>query len=374
MWIGWIFALLAAGVLAGFALFRRRTIVSCEAPGPAEQGQPRKLSVIIPARNEAFNLPGLLASLREQTLRPFEVIVVDDDSSDGTADIARRYGATVVTHETPLPPGWTGKNWALRTGYAHAAGDLIAFLDADIRLAPAALASLVQARERAGGVVSVVPYHTAGRFYERLALILNVLGVFAFTSFLERRHPTGLYGSCILTTREDYERAGGHDGVRSEVLEDLSLGVQYGRSGISVTNFLGAGMVSFRMYPHGIRSAVQGFSKGALLSTSKLSGYTILLVALWVVGLIAAELGLIFAVLAPSGGAVLLATGYLLYTLQLAYFIRYVGKFGVAVPLVHLLSTLSFLYVMAYSAYRVVFRGHVTWKGRQIEVGGKSSR
>ncbi|MBB6673549.1 glycosyltransferase [Cohnella nanjingensis] len=372
MWIWWVSALLAVGVLSGFVLFRRHTIVANAEAGP-ETDQPRRLSVIIPARNEAFNLPDLLACLQVQTLRPFEVIVVDDESGDETYEIARRYGATVIAN-TPLPPGWTGKNWAVRNGYAHATGDLIAFLDADIRLVPEALASLVQARERTGGVVSVVPYHTAGRFYERLALIINILGVFAFTSFLERNRSTGLYGSCILTTRADYERAGGHDGVRSEVLEDLSLGAQYVEAGIRVTNFLGAGMVSFRMYPHGIRSAIQGLGKGALLSTSKLSGLTVLLVALWIVGLIGAEIGLICAPFAPAQGWIPLCASYMLYTLQIFYFIRYVGRFGKAVPIVHLLSTLFFLCVMIYSAYKVVFRGHVTWKGRQIEVGGRQRR
>src|SRR5690606_39821258 len=81
-----------------------------------------------------------------------------------------------------LPRGWTGKSWALWNGCRHAGGDLLLFLDADVRMAPDALASLVAARDRAGGVVSVVPFHEARRFHEKLLLVVNLLGMFAFTS------------------------------------------------------------------------------------------------------------------------------------------------------------------------------------------------
>ena len=91
-------------------------------------------------------------------MEPFEIIVVDDFSEDDTKEIAESYGVTVISN-TSLPQGWTGKNWAVWNGYLHATGDLIAFLDADIRLAPRALEALVKARNKAGGVVSVVPFH-----------------------------------------------------------------------------------------------------------------------------------------------------------------------------------------------------------------------
>ncbi|MBW7461652.1 glycosyltransferase, partial [Paenibacillus sepulcri] len=169
------------------------------------------------------------------------------------------------------PEGWTGKNWAVWNGYQQASGDLIAFLDADIRLEPKALEFLLHARERAGGVISVVPYHYTVKFYEKLAMITNILGVFAFMSPFENTNPRkGLYGSCILTAREDYEKIGGHQSVKSELLDDLNLGARYAQAGIPVVNFIGSGLVSFRMYPGGIRHEIEGFAKGAALSTSAL--------------------------------------------------------------------------------------------------------
>lgn len=377
MWIG--LALMAAAWAAGFVLFRKNTVPA--AAGGAglggerdrkqqqdqQQSQIPRLSIIIPARNEEESLPHLLSSLRAQRYRPYEVIVVDDGSTDRTSLIAREYGATLV-EGTPLPEGWTGKNWAVWNGYLHSTGELIAFLDADVRLAPEALGALVAAREEAGGAISVVPYHYTEQLYERLALIPNLLGLFAFTSPFERTNPQkGLYGSCIVAAREDYERAKGHAGVRSELLDDLTLGARFVEAGVPVKNFIGRGLVSFRMYPGGIRSEVEGFGKGALQSTGRLAPPTVLLVALWLVGLICAEA-------APFAFFTTwwlpLAAGYIAYALQIYAFSRHTGRFGPWLPALHLLSTAFFLYILLYSAYRLLFVGHVPWKGRQVGIGG----
>lgn len=356
-------AFMVLACAAGFVLFRRNTVPGAERH---ESGRSR-LSVIIPARNEEDNLPHLLASLQAQRYRPYEIIVVDDGSADGTGLVAKRFGATLV-EGLPLPEGWTGKNWAVWNGYLRSTGDLVAFLDADVRLAPDALGALVAARERIGGAVSVVPYHYTEKFYERLALIPNLLGLFAFTSPFERTNPQkGLYGSCIVASRADYERAKGHEGVKSELLDDLMLGARFSEAGVPVANFIGRGLVSFRMYPGGIRSEVEGFGKGAVQSTGKLSTATVLLVALWLIGLICAEAApfVLHTAWAPAWVA-----GYLLYTLQIYFFARYAGRFGPWLPALHMLSTLFFLYIMLYSSYRVLFVGHVPWKGRSIGIGG----
>ncbi|WP_425453291.1 glycosyltransferase [Cohnella lupini] len=359
------FISLAICCSVGFILFRRNTIPS---RSPLNSYSAKRLSVVIPARNEEHNLPQLLQSLREQTLQPFEIIVVDDFSEDGTRETAESFGVTVIDN-TELPPGWTGKNWAVWNGYSHASGELIAFLDADIRLAPSALESLCAARERYGGAVSVVPYHYTEKFHERLALLPNILGVFAFTSPFEARNPTkGLYGSCILVDRADYELAGGHESVKSELLDDLNLGAKFMKAGIKVTNLIGHKLVSFRMYAQGIRSELEGFGKGAVLSASSLSLGTILLISLWLVGLLVSEL---FVFAFDTSLAVPLAFGYFLYMAQMIYFVKYIGRFGIAMILLHFLSGLFFIVVMLYSLYQVVVLGHVAWKGRNVKVGGR---
>jgi len=354
---------------AGFVLFRARTIPlpNVSAYHGAETDQ-RKLSVIIPARNEEENLPELLQSLKRQTRPPDEIIVVDDFSSDRTKEVAASFDGVTVLANEPLPPGWTGKNWAVWNGYAISRGDLIAFLDADVRLAPEALASLIAARDRTDGVVSVVPYHVTERWHERLAFVTNILAVFAFMSRWEERNPRqGLYGSCILTTREHYEAVKGHESIKSEVLDDLSLGARYKQAGIPVTNYLGKGLVNFRMYAQGLRSGIEGFGKSAALSTATLHPVTIILNAVWIAGLLISEFGWLAI---GTAWALPLAIGYGLYMLQMIYLVKYIGRFGWAIVPLHLFSGIYFLVMMIYSAYQVMLLGRVKWKGRDVKTGG----
>jgi 4,4'-diaponeurosporenoate glycosyltransferase len=98
------------------------------------QGQPR-VSVLIPARNEQATLPHLLRAMQQQRLRPLEVIVIDDHSTDQTAAIARTAGVRLI-EAPPLPAGWCGKTWALHHGSHQAQGDLLVFLDADTEPVP----------------------------------------------------------------------------------------------------------------------------------------------------------------------------------------------------------------------------------------------
>ena len=96
------------------------------------------LTVVIPARDEAASLPRLLSSLGAQVAPAARIVVVDDESTDGTAAVARAHDVEVVA-VPPRPPGWTGKAWACWTGAALVTTERIAFVDADTWLAPAAL-------------------------------------------------------------------------------------------------------------------------------------------------------------------------------------------------------------------------------------------
>jgi glycosyltransferase involved in cell wall biosynthesis len=352
-------AMLAAGLWAGWRLFDRKFLQS-PPDGQRDEGRTPRLSVIIPARNEADNLPHLLESLRVQTLPPDEIVVVDDGSDDGTGEIAARYGARVIRHDE-LPPGWTGKSWALWNGFNHTTGEVVVFLDADVRLAPRGLEALAWTRERAGGAISVVPYHVAPGFGEKLALVVNLLGIFVFMSPYEEKNPRrGMYGPCIVATREDYLRAGGHAGVRAAINEDMALGARFAAAGVPVTNFLGGEFVSYRMYPGGARDAAAGLAKSAVQGLIAVGRTTLCLCALWVVCLLLSGL---FFWLDQT-----LAAGLILYAAQLYRMARHAGTFGLAVTALHVLPSLFFVAVMLYSLYQTAWLGRVSWKGRQIRV------
>lgn len=364
-----IIMLFVISCISGFILFAKVCLIGEDQPLERKY----RVSVIIPARNEEKNLPFLLESLKRQTYQPDEVIVVDDFSSDATGDIARQFGVKLIQN-TQLPEGWTGKNWALWNGFLNSSGDILVFLDADVRLAPNALEALIKTREKYGGAISVVPYHRPERFYEKLTLIPYLLGVFSFTSPFERRSADkSLYGSCIVVAREDYERINGHYSIRHEIVDDMSLGKRFSEAGIGVENFIGYDFVSFRMYPNGLRSQLEGFSKSAVLSMGNLSRSTVALIALWMIGIALSGFmtPLLFAARYPGLWPFLL--GYIMYTLQIMYFLKYTGSYGKIVPILHPLSLIFFILMMVYSTYQVLFKGSVYWKGRQIEIRSRRS-
>jgi 4,4'-diaponeurosporenoate glycosyltransferase len=362
-----ILLILIVTCAVGFILFKPAFL---ETPQDTKSILPSgtRISVIIPARNEEKNLPLLLNSLKEQTLLPDEIIVIDDFSTDRTAGIAMEHGVSLIRN-TSLPEGWTGKTWAVWQGYLQSTGDVLVFLDADVRLAPQALRSLVYSMEKSASVISVVPYHRTEKFYERFSLLPCLLGVFAFASPFERENvEKGLYGACIVTKREDYEKINGHNSISGELLDDLSLGRKFTQAGIRITNFIGGKLVWFRMYPGGLRSEIQGFGKGAVLSTATLHPATAFCIAIWLIGLLATEiLTPIFLVTGHPWG-IYGAVGYLLYTVQIIWFNRSTGRYGMFIPLIHILSSGLFIYIMLYSVYFVTFRGYVIWKGRKISV------
>ncbi len=352
--------------ICGFALFKKVVLNVKE----GYTGNDR-ISVIIPARNEKKNLPNILASLREQTLKPYEIIVCDDHSTDGTDEIAKSFGVTVIK-SPPLPENWTGKNWAVWNGFLNSSGEILVFLDADVTLKKRALEVLVSTREKSKGVISVVPFHYTRKFYERLSMVLYLLGVFVFTSPFERKNKNkGLYGSCIVATRADYEKINGHSGVSFELLDDLNLGKRFLDFDIPVKNYIGCGQVAFRMYPNGIWGEIYGFGKGAVLSTSNLMPSTMSLTVLWVLGLLVTGFGTPILILLHQPSAIFFLVGYLFYTFQFFYFLHYTGRYGWFIPIFHFISSAFFIFVILYSFYRVTFVGSVSWKGREIKVGRK---
>ncbi|MCU9614785.1 glycosyltransferase [Caldibacillus lycopersici] len=351
------------GLLSGILLFRRKTIPVIYESRKQRSG---KISVIIPARNEEKNLPILLESLKRQLLQPDEIIVVDDHSIDRTKEIAESYGV-IVLQATDLPEGWTGKNWAIWNGYQQSTGDVLIFLDADIHLEKEALLSLINEQILQGGVISIVPYHQMKKLYEKLAMIFNLLGAFVFISRFEQYNKRkGLYGPCIITTREDYETIGGHESIKAEMLDDLNLGVVFQKAGIRVSNYLGVKLISFRMYPNGLKSQWEGFSKGAVQGTSVVSKLTLIPIIFWFLGII---LSTSFFLFIHTTWFLPLVIGYVLYVIQIYFINQSIGNFGIILPFFPIISMVYFLLAYLYSAYQSIVRKKVIWKGRYVSVG-----
>jgi len=307
------------------------------------------VSVIIPARNEEHNLPTLLRSLASQPRKLHEIIVVDDGSTDRTAELARQLGAKVISSQ-PVPEGWRGKTWACHQGAKAATGDLLLFVDADTWFEPNGLARALSGYT--SGAFSVGPYHAVQRPYEELSLFFN----FNMTAGTV---PNGLFGPMLLVDRESYRRVGGHETVRGRILENFWLASQFRASGIAVRSVTDPGVLSFRMYPNGLGELIQGWTKGFASGAGKTPHGTLFLIVAWMIGLMLAPLGGLATGDWPRWGA-----AYLLCALQVAWFSRLVGAFRWFTAVLYPVPLIFFFLVFAWSVLNSGKR--VRWKGREI--------
>lgn len=364
----WYLMGVVAGWLAGWWLGWRAP--GLPARGRAGSAERVRISVIVPARDEAHRLPALLSGLAAQDRAPDEVIVVDDNSADGTGPLAATSGARVVVAPEP-PDGWAGKPWACRLGAEAATGDLLVFLDADTEPAPSFLDRLVEVHRRRGGLVSVQPYHRMERRRERLSALFNLVsfvGVGAGVPW-RRRRVTGANGACVACSVEDYRRVGGHEAVRSAVVEDLALAGHFADAGLPVEVLAGRDALAARMYPEGLGRLVEGFGKNLASGANSLPPSRLFLVVAWVTGLLAAGtavtrqgIGLLLG--GPGPGWPMLVM-YAAFALQLGVMLRRLGNFGVAPALLHPLPAWFFVGVFAWSLV-LAARGEVRWKGRTV--------
>ncbi|NLX25332.1 MAG: glycosyltransferase [Lentisphaerae bacterium] len=354
-----------AGLVASRVLFRRFPCLEYH-PSAADA---KDVSVIIPARNEALTLPHLLEDLKNQTIQPLEVICVDDDSSDDTALVAASLGARVVP-APPRPEGWLGKPWACEAGTRSSKGKHLLFLDADVRLAPDALSTLMTEYGDGHRAISVQPYHCVPKGYEQLALFFNALQFGANGAALPRPRGIGLFGPVILMSRNALETIQGFTGVCSCIVEDLALGERLRESGIEFRLLSGGRLISFRMYRDGIGSLVKGWTKNFAAGAARTPIWLFALVFLWVTGCTSAPFRLILSAVQGAWSEVALQTAlYLLWVMELRRIADKLGSFRLPVIAFFPLPLGLFLWVFVQSCWKKVMKRPVQWKGRDIRWG-----
>ncbi|MCX7721653.1 MAG: glycosyltransferase family 2 protein [Verrucomicrobiae bacterium] len=332
------------------------------------------LSIIIPARNEEHNLPRLLRSISAQSIKPREIIVVDDGSTDRTAEVALQCGAKVIASQR-LPDGWRGKTWACHQGAQAASGDLLMFMDADTWFEPDGLSRVLtefvaqpsgrpehqenpQPERRTNSdfapycALSVGPFHNVRKLYEELSLFFNL-------SMVAGTLPRGLFGQMLLVDRQSYRRAGGHESVKGKTLENVFLAEQFRLAGIPTRSVTGRGVIAVRMYPNGLRELVEGWTKGFATGAARTPRKTLVLVASWLTGLALAPIGW-----AATGNHIAWGLVYLACAAQVWAFARLLGSFRWCTALLYPVPLLFFFVVFTRAKLRS--GKPVNWKGRII--------
>jgi glycosyltransferase involved in cell wall biosynthesis len=321
------------------------------------------VSVIVPARNEEACLRACLDSLVAQTGVSFEIIVVDDGSTDHTKEIALSFPVVTVVPADPLPEGWTGKNNAIVTGVRHSQSDWLLFTDADTEHLPGSLARALQEAKRYGAaMLSYSPEQIATSFWEKA--VMPVI----FAELASTYRPAQVSdsnsvaaaanGQYILMTREAYDSIGGHAAVAGSLLEDVSLARALKQSGRKIFFRYGADAVRTRMYRN-FSDLCEGWTKNlallfpnpGFLAFWRLLEFLVVVSAFVLIGIAVAQGILFYAILCLVPPAVTV--------MRISR-----ANFSWGANVLALLGLPLFSYLLLRSKIRHG-RGGVTWKGRK---------
>ncbi|MFW6336994.1 MAG: glycosyltransferase, partial [Phycisphaeraceae bacterium] len=252
------------------------------------------VSVLIPARDEAEGIGACVRSVLSNTGVEFEVIVLDDHSTDGTAGVVQRLAEEderVRLHAAPrLPEGWNGKQHACLALSRLARHDRLLWIDADVRLASDALRRTLAFQEHSGApLVSGFPRQTAVTWMEKLIVPLIQLVLIGYLPMgpMRRMKSPGLGAGCgqmFLAQRKAYDSVGGHGAVRRSMHDGVTLPRAFRKAGYMTDLFDASDLASCRMYDSA-RTVWRGFAKNAtegMASPGAIGVWSVLLLGGWV--------------------------------------------------------------------------------------------
>ncbi|MCW5551976.1 MAG: glycosyltransferase [Verrucomicrobiae bacterium] len=349
---------------------------ACANPPPYVGGY--GVSVLIPARNEEKNIRATLQSVLANRDVEFEVIVLNDHSTDRTVEMVREFAEqdsrVRLESAPPLPFGWCGKQHACHVLAQHAGHPLLVFMDADVRLAPDALArmALFMATHKHVALASGVPRQELGTFSERLLIPLIHFVLMGFLPmFMMRwtRRP-GFSAGCgqLFVARADaYHQVGGHSTIRVTLHDGVKLPRAFRRAGFSTDLFDATDLATCRMYQtnaetwRGLgKNATEGLAApgtilpmSVLLFGGQVLPFLLLVCAPW---------------LSPGAMAWAAAAAGLAYLPRLIGVWRFQQNFGAA--LLHPLGVLALLAIQWHALFRSVLGRPAEWKGRRYSATG----
>lgn len=373
--VGSLWALTMLGIRRNHA---KTPDVDNEAPAT---GDPPTVMTVVPARNEERNLGACLQALSASDYPRLRIRVVDDGSTDRTAEIG--HAATVrddrieMIRITHLPEDWLGKNYALWRGTAGATDDWFLFLDADVRITPSCLGRAVAAAERtrADLFTMMIRIETLG-FWEIAvqSLIAHALMLlFDPVKINSSAHPRAVaaYGPFMLVRRQAYDAIGGHAAVRAQVVEDLRLAEAVKSAGLRLVVARGITVASVRMYDS-LSAIVRGWSKNAFIKRTKPNQiatppWAVPLAVLGMLVFYESPWALFVASLFHGGvSAIAVAGGALGVALLAQLDFARLYRIDLRWPLLAPLGAVVACWILSSAALRVARGKPAVWKGRAV--------
>jgi cellulose synthase/poly-beta-1,6-N-acetylglucosamine synthase-like glycosyltransferase len=345
--------------ILSMAIFNAITIVRPRAQG----SQNLSFSILVPCRNEAENVSELVSTLGALDHPRYEVIFIDDNSTDGTGDslrqsIVNRPNMKVIS-AAPLSDGWMGKPWALSQGLSHATHEYIVTVDADVRLAPDALSAMDSVLQRTGSdFLSPYPSQSAVTMSERLVQPLlqwtwmtTVPLRLAMQS--SRTSLAVANGQFLIVKKSALIAVGGFAAIQSSVLDDIDLARVLIHGGFRGGVCDGSKIASTRMYSS-FSEIRAGYGKSMSTGFGGIFGSLALVFVMAVSGIL------------PFIGSIAgspIATASLLMVIASRIISAISSRSLLIDALLHPISALFFIYLLIYSNF---FHSKIMWKGRSI--------
>jgi cellulose synthase/poly-beta-1,6-N-acetylglucosamine synthase-like glycosyltransferase len=343
----------------GMAIFNAITIIRPR----AQSSQLLSFSILVPCRNEAENVTELVSSLGALDHPNFEVIFIDDNSTDGTGDLLRQALVSrpfmKVVSAAQLPGGWMGKPWALSQGLNQANYEYIVTVDADVRLTPDALSKMDAVLQRTGSdFLSPYPSQLAETLTERLIQPLlqwTWMTTVPLRLAMRSARPSLAVanGQFFFIRKDALVASGGFTAIQSSVLDDIDLARELIRAGYKGGVCDGSTIASTRMYSS-FGEIRAGYGKSMSTGFGGVFGSLALVFVMAVSGILP-FIGSI------AGSAI--ATASLLMVIASRLVSAISSRSLLIDALLHPISALLFIYLLVYSN---LFHSRITWKGRPV--------
>jgi glycosyltransferase involved in cell wall biosynthesis len=346
-------------IIALVNIFTVRTIKSSSSTRIAES-----VSILVPLRNEAENVSGVVSSLLNQRgLDDFEVIALDDSSTDSTREILDSLADARlrIMDGSSLPSQWLGKNFACHQLASSARGEILVFVDADVRLSPTAITSSITAMNRwQWDFISPYPRQIAITFLERVVQPLLQWSWFVtlplrVAEALQRSSMVVANGQFFLMRRTAYFSSGGHEAIKGEVLDDLELARQMVNSGFRGGVAEGSAISNCRMYSNA-KDLIDGYSKSQWRAFVNRGGALLAIALLFLTSILPMAMGLLGEIRGWYGYFAIVST---------RLFVAARTRSTISSALLHPLSAAIWIYLIALSWVRKR-RGALVWKERAL--------
>jgi len=358
------------------ALRKPKSDIELPAPAPL-------ISILIPARNEEANIGVCLESLRQQDYPNFEILVLDDSSTDGTADIVARIAAedsrVRLLKGQPLPSGWAGKTFACHQLAQEARGSWLLFTDADtVHVASMLRRVLGVALVSRAALISGFPYQRTSSIWQKTAMpILFYFMLLCWMPFwwLQRSRcttPSVAIGQFLFFSAREYRSIGGHEAVKSRMVEDVWLGIEVSRHKYRQLTLDLSSLVSCQMYRE-FGTMWDGITRWFYTAASLSVVTLVVMIAVVLILFLAPFLWLVYGLL--LGQPALAWEVLVALQVGIVFLARFLAGRRFSQPktsiILHPIGVAFLLLVSFYASYQYLTGAGVKWKGRLYDSGSQ---